>query len=156
MHRSDEQNSSLQLAEASESHHISSGRAREKHSTCFCVNDSPFCYHWHRTSTARINQLTFCAVTVLVMSHDCTGLRLVPDNNALHWASHTDAAPRFASFKGWASWKNVKHPGNPWGALVDRHRSNKCVDLRDLTCHWLLQNTLWINEKKWKQGEVLF
>lgn len=26
----------------------------------FSMNDSPFCNHWHLTSTTRINQLTFC------------------------------------------------------------------------------------------------
>lgn len=114
------------------------------------VRMTPFCYHWPRMRMAGTNQQAFCSVVSSVMSHDFVGLCPVPgtDNNAPHWTPHTDAASCFASFEGWTSWKNVKHSGNPRGALLAWQSSNKCVDLRGLTCHWLLWNALGINEKK--------
>lgn len=117
-----------------------SGEARH---LFFCVDDSPFCYHWLLMWTACINQLIFfflrgCRLGGVTWLYG--GSRPVPgtDNNAPHWSSHTDTAPYSASFQGRTSWKNAKHPGNPRGALAARHRSNKFVDLRGLTCHLLL------------------
>lgn len=34
------------------------------------------------------------------------------DNNASHWPSY------WCCSEGWTPWKNVKHPGNPHGALL--------------------------------------
>lgn len=121
-------------------------------STCVCACEwVADCYYWHLIWRACINQLTFCAVAVLVMSHEWMGLRLVPGaDNARHWSSHTNTAPQFASFQGRASWRNVKHPGNSLGALVAQCKSPKFADLRRLMCHKLLSNNWGSNEKKWK------
>lgn len=134
------------LSVVSESHHYLGG-FKVKHSAHFSEDDSLFC----QPTTGLLHTFTdfLPGCPRLVKSRDHTGFRLVPgtDNNASHWSSHTNTAPCFASFQGWASWKNVKHPGNPWGALVAWHRLNKFVLVRRLTCHLLPQNGLEIHYK---------
>lgn len=122
---------SAQHAGAPGPRHISDvGGFWESYSTLLC-GWLPCCYRWHLMQMACINQ-PFFLPRFYLMSRDYTRLCPVPrtNNNVPHWSSHTDA-----SFEGWTSWKNVKHPGNPRGAFPARQKSNKCLDLRGLTCH---------------------
>lgn len=87
--------------------------------------------------SARINQLPFLRsyclgdVTWLLQSYaSCQGLIIMPPLIFTPWQYSL-----LCQIPWLTSWKNVRHPGNPRGALATRHRSNKSVDLRGLTCH---------------------
>lgn len=130
------------LAEVTEeSHHISDGRVWEKRSTCFCIDYSPLQSQLASdVDGAHKSTDFFCALAVLVMSHDCTGLRLGPgtDHNAPHWSLHPDNALASPASRAGLLERNVKHPGNPRGELVARHTSNERVDQSALKWHLLL------------------
>lgn len=126
-----------------------------------CFESGPVTYQYLMWAVC-INQLIFFFCTILVMSHECKELRLVPgtDYKAIHWVSHPQRCSSLFQVLGWASRKNVKHPGNPLRALHAQYKPahKNCAFKRDyislVMSEWInyywenMQNQRWLVFKK--------